>query len=163
MQLPRGLQWRIFWNMLMELLTLQFQKCTYKRLSTCKLQEVKFVFLFGSPDDQKVWLRTPGCSAYHRAHDRLGERESECVCVRVRVTTPVNVAWTLRLIPTPCCESARTNVSCLIVPLPLFSQGIPPHAVLLLALVNDGIRIKDLRFQIKCTWIHPLPSGLIAI
>lgn len=30
------------------------------KASTCKLQEVKFVFLFGSLDDQKVWLRTQG-------------------------------------------------------------------------------------------------------
>lgn len=30
------------------------------KASTYKLQEVKFVFLFGSLDDRKVWLRTPG-------------------------------------------------------------------------------------------------------
>lgn len=29
-----------------------------REASTCKLQGVKFVFLFGSLDDQKVWLRT---------------------------------------------------------------------------------------------------------
>lgn len=55
----------------------------------------------------------------------------------------------------PRIESARTNFSCLI-PLPFFSLVIPPHPVLLLAFVNDGMRIKDLSFQIRCTWIHPL-------